>query len=177
MDEGFKEFFGKVTNPTGKNYHKIKNSWGVYQAFRHIQSHRWYNIGRPLDRKTFYAIIRSINLLLADNLANGMMIKFPCRMGKLELRKFPKGVSIIDGKLKNTYPIDWYKTLELWYNDPEAHENKILVRDEQPFVYTVLYNVYNANYENKHFYKFTLNYHIKKALKENIKNGKTDTLW
>ena len=32
-----------------------------------------------------------------------------------------------DGKLKTNLPIDWNKTLELWYEDEESYKNKTLI--------------------------------------------------
>ena len=98
-------------------------------------------------------------------------------MGKLELRKFQKGVSLVDGKLKITYPINWEDTLKLWFEDEEAKKNKTLVRNECDFVYHVRYDKYDATYENKSFYQFTLNRFIKIKLKDKILKGEIDTLW
>ena len=156
---------------------RVTNSFGVYDCYKHIRKNHWYNIGRPVTEKEFYAIIRGINLMLADNLANGISVKFPEGMGMLELRKWERGVSIVDGKLKIGYPIDWQKTWQLWYEDPEAYRSKTLLRNEDKHTYSVRYLKHNANYENKTFYQFVLNRSIKKQLKDNIKNGKTDTLW
>ena len=156
---------------------KVTNSWGVYDCYKAIRKHNWFNIGRPLKEAEFYAIIRGINNLLAQEIAKGNTIDFPARMGSLELRKYKKGVSIVDGKLKNTYPIDWGKTMNLWFEDKEARESKILIRDEQPWVFHVKYCISKAKYENKTFYQFVLNRKIKLALMNNIKQGKIDTLW
>lgn len=164
---------------TGKGNRNVlvTNSWGVYQAYKLIRKNGWYNIGRPLKEKEFYAIVRGINKLLAENIINGETVRFPERMGFLELRKWEKGVSIVNGRLKVNYPIDWGETWKLWYNDQEAFKNKTLLRDEKKDIYSVRYVKNNANYENKLFYQFVLNRKIKKRLKVNIKNDKIDTLW
>ena len=82
-----------------------------------------------------------------------------------------------DDKLKISYPPNWSETLKLWYEDAEARRNKTLLRHENPYVYHVKYCVDNANYNNKSFYKFAVNTFVKKALSQNIKKGKIDTLW
>lgn len=160
-----------------KRQAKVRGSFGVYDVYKLIRKNKWYDIGRPLKEKEFYGIIRRINKLLASEIANGQTVIFPERMGKLELRKTEKGVGIVNGKLKVTYPIDWNKTVRLWYEDEEANKNKTLVRDEQKLVYHVKYCKQDATYENKVFYQFVLNRFIKKALKENIKKDKIDTLY
>lgn len=156
---------------------KVKNSWGIYDAYKYIRKNGWYNIGRPLKEHEFYSIIRSINNLLAEELKKGNTVVFPCRMGSLELRKRNAGVSIIDGKLKNTYPIDWDSTVKLWYEDAEARENKTLLRNETKEVYSIKYNKFKVNYKNKTFYEFQINRFIKRALKDSIIKGKIDALW
>ena len=159
-----------------RNY-KITNSIGVYDIYKKVRKNHWYDIGRPLKEHEFYAIIRSINKLLAENIVNGETVVFPASMGKLELRKYPRGVSFMNGKLKNTYPIDWKSTNQLWAEDEEEHQQKTLLRYESPVVYHVRYCKEDATYENKMFYQFRLHQKVRKKLKENIVNGKTDTLW
>lgn len=173
----YKEFRSKVTGSTVPRKAKVRNSWGVYDIYKHIRKNGWYDIGRPLKEQEFYSIVREINKLLAEGISKGETVVFPHKMGKLELRKFEKGVSIVDGKLKNTYPINWEETLMLWYKDEEARKSKTLLRDENKYVYKVRYEKYDATYENKIFYQFVLNRFIKKALKKNIEEGITDTLW
>lgn len=156
---------------------KIGNSFGIYDVYKHIRKKGWYNIGRPLKEHEFYTIIRQVNLLLAESIADGETVLLPEKMGKLELRKYKRGVYFKDGKLKNTYPIDWKSTNRLWTEDKEAKEKNILIRFETPLLYHVKYCKEDATYENKTFYQFRLNTFIRKALKQNIIKGKTDTLW
>lgn len=173
----YNEFTAKICKKRIKKLSKIRNSWGVYDAYKLIRKNKWYDIGRPVTEHEFYSIIRSVNNLLAEEVANGSTVTFPSRMGKLELRKFQKGVSLVDGKLKITYPINWEDTLKLWFEDEEAKKNKTLVRNECDFVYHVRYDKYDATYENKSFYQFTLNRFIKIKLKDKILKGEIDTLW
>jgi hypothetical protein len=178
MEETFQEFKNRITNNKGSlKHYKITGSWGIYDAYKHIRKNHWYNIGRPLKEGEFYAIIRGINDLLAENIANGKTVKFPKKMGVLELRKHKAGAFFVDGKLKINYPPDWSETLKLWYEDEEARRNKTILRLENPWVYSVKYLRFPATYENKMFYQFQLNTFIRRALKDNIKQGKIDTLW
>ena len=157
----------------------VTNSIGVYDVYKMMRKKHWYNIGKPVSEKDYYAVIRGINKRLAEEAALGHTVKFPLRMGKLELRKYPVGVKMVDGKVKITYPVDWNETLKLWYSDVEAERQKTLLRNENPYVYFVRYckEGSNANYENKFFYQFALNTFIKRALSKNIKQGKVDTIW
>lgn len=161
----------------GKRKIIVTHSWGVYDAYKHIRKNGWYDIGRPLTEHEFYSIVRKVGRLLTAELIKGNKIKFPCLMGSLELRKYSCGVSIVGGKLKNTYPIDWEGTWKLWFDDKEAFKNKTLLRMEESHIYHVKYLKWEAKYENKIFYLFKVPQKTKKQLKESIKKGVTDTLW
>lgn len=156
---------------------KVRNSFGVRDAHKLIRKNHWYNIGQTVSEKDFYAIIRGVNLLLAEELANGNTVKFPAKMGKLELRKQKVGADFVDGKLKITYPPNWAATWKLWREDPEAKKNKVILRHENPYVYRIFYDKWNATYENKRFYRFVPNTFVQRKLSKNIKQGKVDTLW
>lgn len=173
----FQEFQEEILKKRTKGKFKIRRSFGVYDVYKLIRKNKWYDIGRPLKEHEFYAIIRGVNDLLAKELINGTIVTFPYRMGCLMLTRNKVGVGYKDGKLKVTYPINWKKTLELWYQDKEAKNNKTLIRDEVPEMFKVVYNKHKADYNNKNFYAFTLNRSIKKALKEGIVNGTTDTFY
>ena len=173
----YEEFQEEICKKKQKGQFRIRNSWGIYDAYKLIRKNKWYDIGRPLKEKEFYTIIREVNKLYAEAVANGETVKFPSRMGRLELKKFRKGASFVKGKLRITYPVDWSETLKLWYADEEARRNKTLLRNEQEFIYGVRYDKYGAAYENMVFYQFAVNRFIKKALSKNIQQGKIDTLW
>lgn len=172
-----KDFKVQVTKANVRKKGKVRNSLGVYDIYKTIRRNKWFDIGRPLTEHEFYTIIGRINDYLAEELKLGKTIVFPQRMGKLELLRSKRGVFLKDGKLKVTYPINWDKTLELWYTDEEARRNKTLIRIETDCVFRVLYNRHNANYNNKTFYKFKLNRFIQRALKVNIDKGLIDTLY
>ncbi len=175
--QSLEEFKTEVCKKRGDKQFKVRNSFGIYDCYKLIRKNKWYDIGRPVSEHDFYAIVRGINNILADNIANGETVYFPHRMGKLELRKGKRGVKLVDQKLKVTYPINWEETLKLWYEDEEAKKNKILLRDENEYVYKVKYCKQDATYENKIFYYFTLNRFIKQALRDNIEQRKIDALW
>lgn len=178
MEKSLEEFKSEqIRKGKGRRKVTVTNSWGVYDIYKHIRKNGWYNIGRPLTEHEFYSIVRGVNKRLAEKIAMGQEITLPMRMGRLELHKYEKGVSLIDGKLKNTYPINWGETWKLWFSDEEAFKDKTIIRDEEPMVYHVKYMKKSATYENKQFYQFKLNRFIKKKLKENIKNGRVDTIW
>ena len=171
----YKTFRANILNISGTREHKIRNSLGVYDAYKYIRKNKWFNIGRPLTEHEFYQIIRRVNNYLAEELIDGNDVIFPHRLGKLELRK-RNSLPIIDknNRLKVTYAIDWDKTLKLWYDNPMCKERKQLVRQENTETCKVYYNKTKAKYNNKTFYEFDPNRLLKVNLKNNIKLNKID---
>lgn len=157
--------------------HNIRNSLGVYDGYK------YYRKIKPKDKKyiltesLYFAIIRQVNTILADNIANGIEVKLPCRMGTIEIRKYEKSIKLDDeGNIKTNLPIDWDNTLKLWYEDEEAYKNKTLLRLDEQEMYKILYNKENANFNNRAFYDITFNRELKHKLKHNIKKGIIDAL-
>lgn len=170
----YEDFRKSILKVTKTRVHKITKSLGVYDAYKYIRKHKWFNIGRPVSEHEFYSIIRTVNKYLATELANGNEVVFPCRMGKLELRKTAADISVKDGKIKTNLPIDWNRTLKLWYEDQESKEKKTLVKAEEKEIFRVVYNRLKANYNNKCFYQFNVNKLIRTRLKDNIDNNIID---
>lgn len=168
------EFKNKVLNLNGHRVHKINNSIGVYDIYKYIRKNKWFNLDRPITEHEFYSIIRTVNNYLVDNLLEGYDIKLPCRMGTIELRKYSPKIKIKDNKVKTTLPIDWDRTLKLWYEDQESYKNKTLVRMNEKEVFKIFYNRNKANYNNKVFYDLRFMRGLKLKLKEKIKEGLID---
>lgn len=154
--------------------HKVTKSLGVYDIYKFLRKRKWIDIGQRLTEHEFYSIIRKINNELAYNLSIGNDIKLPHRMGRIELRKYDVRISLDGEKVKTNLPIDWDKTLKLWYEDEEAYKEKTLVKMEEKEIFKVYYNKQLANYNNQVFYEFNVNRELKKRLKQRIKEGKID---
>lgn len=175
----YAEFRRKVLKLGEKRNHKVKNSYGVYDAFK------YYRKIKPKDKKyiltesQYFSIIRNINNLLIENLLHNNDIKFPSRMGSLEVRKRQTNIKIVDGKLVDNLPIDWDRTLKLWAEDEESYNNKTLIKLEEDEVFIINYNKKRAIYNNKMYYQFNVNRKLKQRLKELIKNNEIDAfeLW
>ena len=95
-------------------------------------------------------------------------------MGKIELRKIDITPKIVDGKLVISKPIDWDRTLKLWYEDNEAFKQRTLVKVENNDLFKIFYNKSKAKFNNKCFYEFQVNRDIKQRLKKNIKLNRID---
>jgi nucleoid DNA-binding protein len=164
-----REFKVAVKRAKEKRKFKITASLGMREAFRYYTKK-----SKSLSEKDFRRVIRYINSILQESLALGEDINLPCRMGRLELRKFKTSVSFKDGKMITNLPIDWDETLNLWYEDKESFKEKRKVRMEVPEVFRVYYKKSTANYNNKAFFTFKVNRDLKQKLKTNIINKKVD---
>ena len=170
----YDNFRKSILKVNGKRHHKIKNSLGVRDAYKWCKKNNRFDLGRKVTEKDFYLIIRTINNMMAEELISGQDIKFPQRMGQLEVRKYDTYVKISNGKLKTHRGLDWDATLKLWFEDEEAKENKILIKVEDKEVFSVFYNKMFANYGNKTIYQFKPNRELMLKVRQAGKEGLID---
>ena len=121
-EQTFEEFKREIRGTRKGKLGKVRGSMGVYDFYKKIRKNHWFDIGRKVTEKEFYSIIRGVNKYLAENISNGETVTFPEHMGKIQLRKYERGVSFRDGHLKITYPISWTDTIRLWYEDDEEYD-------------------------------------------------------
>lgn len=110
-DKELVDFLNSIKKVNEPRVHKVRGSYGVYDAYKWIRKNGWLNIGRCLTEHEFYSIIRKVNDYLADSFLHGNDIKLPHRMGRIELRKYDVRVSFDGEKVKTNLPIDWIKLL------------------------------------------------------------------
>lgn len=173
------EFRREVLGLNRTRKHKIRNSYGVYDAYKYYRRTKPKESKYVLTESQYFAIIRAVNLQLKDNLLQSKDVVLPSRMGSLELRKRAPSTKIVDGKLVSSLPIDWDRTLRLWAEDEEAYTDRVLIRLEEKEVFSILYNKKNCNYNNKTFYQFNVNKSLRQELKKLIKQHEIDAfdLW
>lgn len=152
----------------------ISNSWGVYDAFKYYRKNKPKDKKYILSESQYFAIVRRVNLLLAEELLNQKDIVFPYSMGRLEVRKSIPKAYIENGKIKSTYPIDWDGTIRLWYEDQESREKKTILKKKEKEVFRIVYNKSKAMYTNKNYFEFIVNRTIKRSLKDVILRGDFD---
>lgn len=166
-------FRREVLKVNKSRVHKVKNSLGVYDAYKWLRKNKWLDM-EPISEHDFYAIIRAVNKALAKSFLHLGSIKLPLRMGEIILRKYHPSITSQDGKIKTNLPVDWDSTLQLWSEDKESYKKRTLIRLEEKEVFKVLYDKSKALYNNKSFYTLELNRDIKLSLKKQLKNGLLD---
>ena len=170
----YEDFRKSILKLNDKRHHKIKGSLGVRDAFKRCRREKWYGSNLVVTEKDFYAIVRGVNDLIAEELLKGKDVKFPQKMGQLEVRKYDTYVKLIEGRVKTNRGVDWKATLKLWYEDEEAKENKTLVKVEDKEVFTIFYNRMIANYPNKTLCQFKANRELALAIRKAGSEGKID---
>ena len=174
LDKGFLGFINSIKRVNEPRAHKVKNSYGVYDGFKYYRKNRPKEHKYVLTESQYFSIIRRVNELLGEALINGEDVTLPHRLGRLEIRKYEARITTNGKKVRTNLPIDWDRTLKLWYEDEEAYKNKTLIKIEEKEIYKIFYNRNLADYTNKSFYQFNFNRELKKKLKYNIKEGEVD---
>ena len=141
------EFLNSIKKVSDTRHHKVSNSYGVYDGYKYYRKNKPKESKYVLSESQYFAIIRK------------------------ELRKYNPRVFFECNKLKTNLPIDWDRTLKLWYEDEESFRNKTLIKVEEKELFKIYYNKSKANYINKSFYQIQFNRELKKKLKTKIKEG------
>lgn len=168
------DFLNSIKRVNEPRIHKVKNSYGVYDGFKYYRKNRPKEHKYVLTESQYFSIIRRVNELLGEALINGEDVTLPYRLGRLEVRKYEARITTDGKKVRTNLPIDWDRTLKLWYEDKESYKNKTLIKVEEKEIYKVYYNRNVADFTNKAFYQFDVNRELKRRLKQNIKEGKLD---
>lgn len=176
-DNDMIKFINSVKKVKGPRVHKVKNSYGVYDGFKFYRKNKPNEHKYVLTESQYFSIIRKVNELLGELLINGEDVVLPYRLGRLEIRKYDAKITLEGNKIKTNLPIDWDRTLKLWYEDEESYKNKTLIKVEEKEIFKIYYNRNIANFTNKSFYQFNVNKELKKRLKYNIKNKKIDSFY
>lgn len=170
----YNTFRQKIIKARTKKRFKVRNSYGTKQGWRWLKKNKWLDLENPVTEKEFGAIIREVNIELVNTLLEGHDIILPCRMGRIELRKYFPKIEYKDGKVVTNLPVNWQQTLKYWHESPEAHKNKTLIRQEVKEVFRIIYVKRSANYNNKSFYQFIPHRDVKVELSRRIKEHKID---
>lgn len=172
-DNKEKEFYSSIRKLKEHRIHKIINSYGIKDYYNYYKS--TYDSDYPITQSQYSNIIRRINILIGEEFLQGNDIILPCRLGRIEIRKYKPKIIIDYGKIKTNYSIDWNRTLKLWFEDEESRKNKTLVKIKEEEIFKIYYNRIIANYTNKSFYEFSINRKLKRELSKKIKNKEIDT--
>lgn len=172
-----KEGRSKILSRSRANPNKLKPVFTMYKIHRWLMHRKWVDTNNiRIPQKEFLAIIRRMNTLLYEGFLQGKDVKFPLKMGALKLIKLDYLSKIQeDGSFVTLRPIDWKSTHELWEEDEEAYNERLLVRVKDSSHYKVWYDKFGVNCENKKFLGFLPARGFRKAIYKEVTEGNLDT--
>lgn len=172
----YQEFLSDLQK-LGSKPHKISKCLGARDAWKWVRKNKWEALRGSMCSSSLYgAVVDEVNKLIVEQLIEGHTITFPHQMGTLKLTATEAKVSYSDGKIKNNYRIDWKKTLNYWYKNPEAREQKQYIKKIQDYIYNILYIKNSARFKYRRFYQFRANRSLVKTLGKRIENEKLNAL-
>lgn len=134
---------------------KINTDFGMKDYYKFYKS----NSKNPVDLKKFHKVVEEFNKGIVDLILNEDLEYKPVKLQMTFcVRKTLKVPRIKDGKLINTIPIDWKSTKQLWEDNTEAAEKKILLRfinnHTSKYVFRIKCLKYKTRYKNKKMFRF-----------------------
>jgi len=135
---------------------KIVSHYGINDYYKYFIS-KYPNSN--MDKKEFKKIYSLFNKEMVNEIIEKGSFKLPKRFGQIEIIKKKREVYINkEGCVINNKPIDWKATKDLWNNNKEAKEKKVLIRHNNKhtggFVFRIFYNKNVGKYKNKTVYFF-----------------------
>ena len=134
---------------------KIPADFGIkdyFQYYKNVSSN-------PVSSVKFNKVISEFNQKIVNMLINDGLEFTPVTLGiTFCIRKSKRVPRIKDSKLVNPNPIDWKTTNELWRQDSDALEKKIIIRflnnHTSKYVFRIKAIKDGRLYKNKRFYRF-----------------------
>ena len=167
----YQQFLNKLQK-RGSKPHRISHCLGARDAWKWVRKNKWEAIGgKPCSQSLYSQVISTVNWLIVEQLLDGHEIELPYQMGSILLSSIPTYVCMEDGKAKNNYSTDWKKTLEYWFEDPDAKASHQRIKRVQPWKYEVLYLKQKAMYRNRRFYQFRPNRSLIRYIGHAVENG------
>ena len=165
-----KDFEIMLKTKNGRGPRTVPHSFGKKKFFNYYRQHRTQEHKYVLTEKEFYKVVNAVTEEFILELFKGVDIMLPHKMGTVRIAKYtPKAYYDRNGKMKNSYSIDWNKTVKLWYDDEEAYNNKTLIRILSKNNYVPTYIKKDAFYANSYYFEMMFNRGFKRRLREYIK--------
>ena len=155
---------------------KYKSAFSIRDAYKEYKRNM-PDASYTLTEEEHRHILNAIFEGMADKFLKYGIVRLGGRLGAIELiKKKTKVYKRKDGTLFANYPIDWDKTLELYYNDAEAREKRIFVRKcDNDYSYRIKYRASKASLKNSCYVQFRpsglFRSRVSKAIKENKVDG------
>jgi hypothetical protein len=125
--------------------------------------------------KTYNNIIKDYHELMCDDILKGKDFTIFERLGVIGIRKNKIKIKVKDnGEVETNAPIDFKSTMELWADNKEAKEKKILIRHinihTKKYIHRWYWDKNHANFRNKTAYSFIPSRKNKRNLAQVLKD-------
>lgn len=134
---------------------KINTDFGIKDFYEFYKSYS----KNPKSKTLFNKVVYDFNKRIVNSIINEGLEFTPVKARfTFCIRKNKRGIKLIDNKVVNTHPIDWKTTMQLWEDDPEAKEKKLIIRflnnHTSKYVFRILMTKGKAQYKNKRFFRY-----------------------
>ena len=173
----FSDFIKSVKKVNSNRNHKIKNSFGIANAYVYYTKNIDKKNYKKVSRIDFGLIINLMNKIISDSIICNKKFTIPSGLGLIEILKNKTESKILDnGDFFCNKPKDIMATLRLWYDDKDSFESKSIVRHDTDYIFRFRYIKKNCRYKNSAYFFIKFNRGLKQKLKNNINNNeKYDT--
>lgn len=132
-------------------------------------------VDTPVEEKQYLDISHRYIQFLIQKVLEGEEVTLPARLGTLFIQGVKKSLKFNRDGIP-LLPPNWAATKRLWENNPEAKATKKIVyclnEDTDGIVYKLHWSKNRVPIENKIYYNFILTRSNKRAIHQQIKQGK-----
>lgn len=155
---------------------KIPADYGMLDYYNHYKR---TNQESNISRKVYSDVISQFNkkvmeLVIEENFEYVM----PRLLLSIDVRKDKRRITLREGKVHNTSPIDWKTTRSLWEKDSESKKNKVIVKYRNNhtggYVFRLYCHKYRCRFVNSSAYKFKPSRNFKRMLGKRINHPNKD---
>jgi hypothetical protein len=147
------------------------NKYGITDIYKDYKKD-----GGKVDKKTFRKVLNSINKALFHLiLYEGFDFKIPYRLGNFVIY-LKKNIPKLDenGNLKkNSLPVNWKETLQLWEENEEARREKKLIYYTNKYIGKLYWDKRTCMVKNQRFFDFRLMKQNRSKMAEFLREMKT----
>jgi len=146
---------------------KVKTTYGITNYYRFYKQR-----GGALEKSAFSRIMKSANKILIEELIeNAEEYRLPENLGKIAFRKRKNEAFMTSKGIRSNSAVNWKKTMELWENDPRAHEARIKIKYSNMHTsrYMFKIKVFERRFKNRQYFKMDIKRSAKRAFAQRIK--------
>jgi hypothetical protein len=148
---------------------RINSDYGIKDYYDYYKS----KSKEPKSKTLFDKVVYDFNKRIVNCIINEGLEFTPIKTQfTFCIRKHKRVIKLVDNKVVNTHPIDWKTTTQLWEDDEDARNKKVLIRflnnHTSKYVFRILMLKGKNNYLNKRFFRYMSPRSFKRTLAKRI---------